>query len=204
MFLLCCGGGGGGLYLARWGRFCSGVVLVVRVVFLCCFGGDVLVVLDPNGFDFCHKPFFVVDRISACRCIETHTGPHIHIYPCGSNPRTCNNATTVSHNTLPAHSHKQPSDSFLHMLLWQNIFTAFGVSRFGWNQKCNMYGANLHQLYTTMFQIPVARILSSEAKFSFVLREARGSPGCVGSHGVLGRAPPDGLGREKRVKSAAN
>ena len=67
-----------------------------------------------------------------------------------------------------------------------------------------IYGATLHQLYTSMFQIPVARILNSEAKFSFVLREARGSPGCVGSHGVLGRAPPHGLGREKHVESAAN
>lgn len=67
-----------------------------------------------------------------------------------------------------------------------------------------MYGATVHQLNTGMFQIPEAGILSSEAKFSFVLREARGSPGCVGSHGVLGRAPPDGLGREKHVKSAAN
>lgn len=85
------------------------------------------------------QTLFFVDQISACGCIETHTGlTHTH-YPCGSNPRTCNNATTVSHNTLPAHSHKQPSNSFLHMLLWQTIFTAFGISRFGWNQKCHIY-----------------------------------------------------------------
>ena len=55
------------------------------------------------------------------------------------------------------------------------------------------HGTTVHQPYITMFQIPVARIISFEAKSPFVLREARGSPGCVGSHGVLGRAPPDGL-----------